>query len=131
MRTKHGLHMAGFPNAFMVQPTQAANFIANVPHNIVDHADTIAAVVSHAEENGHDTVETSAEAEQSWLEFLQTGLGANIGNTECTPGYYNNEGAGWGDRDRFMLGHPHGAVAFFNYMDGWRKSGEFEGLEFG
>ena len=130
MRTLHGLHMAGFPNAFMVQPTQAANFIANVPHNIVDHADTIATIVAHAEKQEYQTVEATDEAEQAWLEFLQTGLGVNIGNTECTPGYYNNEGAGWGDRDRFMLGHPHGAVAFFNHMDSWRKSGEFEGLAF-
>lgn len=131
MRTKHGLHISGFPNAFMVQPAQAANFIANVPHNIVDHADTIAAIVAHAETGGHDMVEVTPEAEQAWIDFLQTGLGANIGNTECTPGYYNNEGAGWSDQDRFMQGHPQGASAYFNYIDGWRKSGAFDGLKFG
>ena len=131
MRTMHGLHMAGFPNAFMVQPAQAANFIANVPHNIVDHADTIAAIVSHAEEQGSDTVEVTPEAEQAWIDFLLTGLGVNIGNTECTPGYYNNEGKGWSEQDRFMMGHPGGAVAYFNHIDQWRKSGEFKGLEFG
>ena len=49
MRTLHGVHMHGFPNAFMVQMGQAANFAPNVPHNIVDHADTIARVVAFAE----------------------------------------------------------------------------------
>jgi cation diffusion facilitator CzcD-associated flavoprotein CzcO len=130
MRTKHGLHIHGFPNAFMVQPAQAAGFIANVPHNIVDHADTIAAIVAHAESSGKDSVEVSAEAQQKWVEFLQTGNGRNIGSTECTPGYYNNEGKGYGEQVRFNLAHPQGPLAFFNYIDGWRKSGEFEGLEF-
>ena len=34
MRTKHGIHVHGFPNAFFVQPTQGANLISNVPHNL-------------------------------------------------------------------------------------------------
>ena len=31
MRTKHGIHVHGFPNLFIVQPTQGANLISNVP----------------------------------------------------------------------------------------------------
>jgi cyclohexanone monooxygenase len=27
------------------------------------------------------------------------------------------------------VGYPAGAVAFFNYIEGWRTSGAFEGLE--
>ena len=48
MRSLHGIHAYGFPNAFIVQPTQGANLISNVPHNIVDSARTITAVVRHA-----------------------------------------------------------------------------------
>jgi hypothetical protein len=29
-------HVRGFPNLLFVQPTQGANLISNVPHNIVD-----------------------------------------------------------------------------------------------
>jgi cyclohexanone monooxygenase len=29
-----------------------------------------------------------------------------------------------------VLGFPLGATAFFQYLDGWRTSGTFEGLEF-
>jgi cation diffusion facilitator CzcD-associated flavoprotein CzcO len=130
MRTLHGLHVNGFPNLFVVQQNQAASFIANFPHNIVDHADTVAAVVSHAEEQGFDAVEPSAEAEQKWIDFLLTGPGARLGSTECTPGYYNNEGKGFGDQERFSLGHPAGAMGYFNHIDAWRKSGKYEGLEF-
>ncbi|TCJ38952.1 NAD(P)/FAD-dependent oxidoreductase [Parafrankia sp. BMG5.11] len=130
MRTLHGLHINGFPNLFMVQPAQAANFIANVPHNIVDHADTIASVVSAAEERGAATVEPTAEAEQAWLDLLRTGPARAIGSTECTPGYYNNEGKGWGEDAPLFVGHPGGALAYFAHIDAWRKSGRFEGLEF-
>jgi cation diffusion facilitator CzcD-associated flavoprotein CzcO len=130
MRTLHGLHMHGFPNAFMVQPTQAANLIANVPHNIVDHADTIAAVVAQAEARGAATVEPTAEAEQAWIELIASGPGTNLGSTECTPGYYNNEGQGFADRTRFFTGHPQGALAYFSHIDAWRKSGQFAGLAF-
>ncbi|ALE15704.1 Cyclohexanone monooxygenase [Altererythrobacter epoxidivorans] len=130
MKTLHGLHMHGFPNAFMVQPTQAANMIANVPHNIVDHADTIAAVVSEAERRGAQTVEASAEAEKAWVDLLLTGLGARLGDTGCTPGYYNNEGEGFGEAAKYSVGHPAGAMGYFNHIDAWRKSGEYKGLEF-
>lgn len=130
MRTFHGLHVHGFPNLFFVQQNQAAAFIANYPHNLVDHADTVATVISHTQQEGYSEVEPSAEAQQKWIEFLMTGPGARIGSTECTPGYYNNEGQGYGEQERFALGHPAGAQGYFTYIDGWRKSGTFEGLEF-
>jgi len=130
MRTLHGLHIHGFPNAFLVQPTQAAMFIANVPHNIVDHAATIAAVVAEAEARGAETVEATAEAEQSWIDLLLTGPGQRLGSTECTPGYYNNEGQGYGEQAKYAVGHPAGAQGYFNHIDRWRNSGEFAGLAF-
>ena len=36
MRTLHGIHVHGFPNLFIVQPTQGANLISNVPHNLME-----------------------------------------------------------------------------------------------
>lgn len=53
-----------------------------------------------------------------------------IGGNECTPGYYNNEGQDPGPGAKYHVGYPHGAMAFFRYIDEWRNSGEFEGLEF-
>jgi cyclohexanone monooxygenase len=53
-----------------------------------------------------------------------------VGSTECTPGYYNNEGLGAGQGAFFSVGHPEGAMAFFEYIDKWRAAGTFEGLEF-
>lgn len=130
MQTMHGLHIHGFPNAFMVQPSQAANLISNVPHNIVDHAKTITAVVSHAESEGHSEVEPDQAAELDWVDLVLTGQGMMIGSTECTPGYYNNEGAGLTDKNRSAMGYPKGARAFFAYIDAWRNAGDFKGLNF-
>ncbi|MEL8055521.1 MAG: NAD(P)/FAD-dependent oxidoreductase [Pseudomonadota bacterium] len=130
MRTLHGVHIHGFPNLFIVQPSQAANLISNVPHNIVDHANTISTVIRHAEETGARTIEPEKAAQDAWVDLILTGEGMLIGSTECTPGYYNNEGAGLNDRNRHGLGHPAGAKVFFAHIKAWRDSGEFKGLEF-
>ncbi|GGE00379.1 monooxygenase [Polymorphobacter glacialis] len=131
MRTFHGLHVHGFPNAFIVQFAQAANFIVNVPHNWTDAGDTIAAVVRHAQETGAARVDADAGAQEDWVKFLMTGPGMMAGAApDCTPGYYNNEGLARDERAAFAVGHPAGATAFFKYIDDWRKSGEFKGLVF-
>jgi len=130
MRTKHGIHVHGFPNAFFVQPTQGANLISNVPHNLTESAKTIAMVVGHALENGFGEVEVTGEAEDSWVELLLTGPGRMIGAPDCTPGYYNNEGREPGPAAKLNVGHPAGAMAYFKYIEGWRNTGKFEGLQF-
>ncbi len=130
MRTLHGTHVHGFPNAFIVQPTQGANLISNVPHNLTESGRTIAMVVKHALDHGHQTVGVSQEAEQAWIDLLLTGPGRMIGSQECTPGYYNNEGQEPGPAARFSVGYPQGASAYFKYLKDWRESGEFEGLKF-
>jgi cyclohexanone monooxygenase len=130
MRTKHGIHVHGFPNLFLVQPTQGANLISNVPHNLTESGRTIALLVRHAIDAGFEEIEVTREAEEAWIELLMTGGGRMIGSPDCTPGYYNNEGQDPGPASRFFVGYPAGALAFFRYLDEWRSDGRFEGLEF-
>ncbi|MEE4300351.1 MAG: NAD(P)/FAD-dependent oxidoreductase [Pseudomonadales bacterium] len=130
MRTLHGIHVHGFPNMFIVQPTQGANLISNVPHNLTESGRTIAAVVRHALDERAQEVEVTAEAEQAWIDLLLTGPGRMIGSQECTPGYYNNEGQDPGPAARLNVGYPAGAMAYFEYIAEWRNSGAFEGLAF-
>jgi cyclohexanone monooxygenase len=131
MRTKHGIHVHGFPNAFIVQPTQGANLISNIPHNLTEAGKTIAATIKHAVDNGFDQVEVTKEAEDAWIELLLGGGGFGmIGSPDCTPGYYNNEGQDPGPAARYNVGYPQGALAYFNYIAEWRSSGAFEGIEF-
>jgi len=132
MRTKHGTHVHGFPNLFIVQATQGANLISNYPHNLTEGGTTIAMLIRHANEQGHSKIEVTKEAEDAWLELLKNAPPMLIGSTECTPGYYNNEGKGWGESGPAVTGggYPAGALAYFKYLEEWRTAGEFAGIEF-
>lgn len=130
MRTKHGMHVHGFPNAFFVQPTQGANLISNVPHNLTEAARTIAMLVAHARDHGHRQIEVTEAAERAWVELMLTSVGRMTQSPDCTPGYYNNEGQDPGPAARLNVGYPAGATAYFKYLDEWRNTGRFEGLAF-
>ena len=131
MRTKHGIHVHGFPNLFVVAPNQGANLISNVTHNFGEAGATIAAVVRHALDTGAEEVEVTKEAEDEWVTLLEGSQRAFMGNADCTPGYYNNEGKPVGRREKLNgSGYPDGPVAYFHYIRAWRESGLFEGLEF-
>jgi cation diffusion facilitator CzcD-associated flavoprotein CzcO len=131
MRTLHGVHVHGFPNMFVVQPFQGANLISNVPHNLAEAARTIRDTVRGALDRGFCAVEARADAEEAWMELLRSGPGSIIGSPDCTPGYYNNEGQDPGPQGNWLgQGYPEGASAYFEFIERWRTSGEFEGLEF-
>ncbi len=131
MQSMHGLHVHGFPNLFILGPSQGANLISNITHNLTEAGTTIATIVGHALEVGADEVEVTEAAEQAWVQLLEGSTRAFLGNPDCTPGYYNNEGKPIGRRERLNgSGYPEGPVAYFYYIDAWRSSGHFEGLEF-
>jgi cyclohexanone monooxygenase len=130
MRSKHGMHVHGFPNAFFVQPTQGANLISNVPHNLTEAARTIAILVKHAHTHGFKQIEVTEAAEQQWVQLLLNSPGRMTNSPDCTPGYYNNEGQDPGPAAKSYVGYPAGASAYFKYLDDWRQSGGFEGIAF-
>ncbi|MBP2454778.1 flavin-containing monooxygenase [Mycolicibacterium lutetiense] len=127
MRTLHGMHVHGFPNMFLLQMFQGAFMGANVPHNYVEQAKTIARLVKHATENGNAEVEVTASGEDQWVEMLLAN-GRPVGTQDCTPGYYNNEGREPTRKDRLDVGYPAGSMAFFKLEKQWRSAGTFEGL---
>jgi cation diffusion facilitator CzcD-associated flavoprotein CzcO len=129
MRTMHGIHAHGFPNAFIVQLGQGANFLPNVPHNLTDAAKTVSVIIAHMTRNGFRVVDVTSEAEASWLEQLQPNPVLTSFLADCTPGYYNNEGHYPGSQPIFG-GYSRGAAAYFRYIDAWRRSGTFDGLVF-
>ncbi|MFM8826349.1 MAG: flavin-containing monooxygenase [Actinomycetota bacterium] len=131
MRSLHGMNVHGFPNLFILGFSQAANQIANVPQNYVENGLAIAAVMSHADAHGAVQVEPTREAEDAWIDFITSVTRGIRGGMDCTPGYYNNEGREMGRREQLnSSGHPGGPIAFFQHLEQWRSTGEFEGLEF-
>lgn len=131
MVSKHGMHVHGFPNLYVISPSQAANLISNIPHNLVEAANTLAMILEHAEAIDATEVEVSADAEAAWMELLRSGQRRFGGDPDCTPGYYNNEGRVDEIGDGLAgMGYPEGAWAYFQYIKAWREAGDFEGIEF-
>jgi len=131
MRSLHGIHVHGFPNLFIIGLAQGANLLSNVTHNLVEAGTTIAAVVAHALATGAEEVEVTEAAEQAWVDSLDSSAASFLGSPDCTPGYYNYEGRPIGRRERLNAsGYPQGPVAYFRYIDAWRRTGAYEGLEF-
>ena len=131
LHTMHGMHVHGFPNLMIIGFAQGANLISNITHNLTEAGSTIAAVVRHALDVDAARVEVTREAEDAWMNLLESNPNSVLGSPDCTPGYYNNEGQPLNARARFaMAGYPGGPVAFFEFIERWRSSGDFEGLEF-
>ncbi len=131
MRSVHGIHVHGFPNLFVVGPSQGSNLISNITQNLTEAGQTIATIVAHAIGAGTERVEATEDAEAAWVALLEGSERAFLGNPDCTPGYYNNEGKPIGRRERLNAsGYPDGPVAFWQFMDTWRSSGRFDGLSF-
>ncbi len=129
MRSLHGLHVHGFPNLFVEGLAQGGGLISNITHNLDEAGRTIAAIVAHAEEIGAEGVEVTEEAENEWVGLLDARLNPMIGSPDCTPGYYNKEGGEITEVDRrSAASYPQGPAAFFTFIDGWRRSGNFDGL---
>ncbi len=131
VHTLHGMNVHGFPNLFIVSPSQAANLISNITQNLTEAGSTIAAIVNHALDRNAEQVEATAEAEDAWIALLESNPRSFGGNPDCTPGYYNNEGKPMDSKMKLgASGYPDGPVAFFDYIAKWRTDGEFTGLEF-
>lgn len=131
MRSLHGIHVNNFPNLFILGPSQGANLISNIPHNYVANSVVIASTIAHAMKSGAREIEVTEDAENHWIDFITSTQRGLRGGNDCTPGYYNNEGGPMGRREQLnSSGHPGGPVAYFEYIEQWRLSGDFAGLEF-
>jgi len=115
-RTLHGFMTHGFPNFFQlgyVQNAQAVNF-AHILHEQARH---IAAVVGRAREAGAVRIEPTAEAERAWIETVKrTAHDTTAFQAECTPGYYNGEGAVTPGAS-----FGPGPIEFHRLLEGWRR----------
>ena len=127
MRTMHGIHVHGFPNAFIVQYNQGAMTIFNFAHDSIESARTVAMIIGRGLEAGCTEIEVTEQAQEAWIETLLSG--DRLHPQDCTPGYYNSEGRP-GPYARLRRGYPLGAAAYFDYIKRWRESGTFDGLEF-
>lgn len=86
-------------------------------------------MVKHALDSVSSEIEVTKEAEDAWIALCQKAPPMMIGATECTFGYYNNEGKGWDDGSGIIAatGYPAGPVddhfdhCFYSCEVGFRK----------
>jgi cyclohexanone monooxygenase len=132
-KTLHGLTSRGFPNQFYTGFTQVG-VSANIAANYELQGEHIAYIIAQALARGAETVEPSQDAQDEWCKTIrETAIDMSQFNSQCTPGYYNNEGGGGGEGIRFYLGEPYGPgfYAFGELLAEWRDKGDLDGLVLG
>ncbi len=129
LRTLHGLTAHGFPNCFFLGFTQGAITIS-VPQALREQAAHVTHVVTEARARGAKVLEPTADGEQAYVDEVMSlaRLGTRF-YMECTPGYYNSEGAR-GNRNGFFSNmYGAGPLRFFDLLKEWRADGRLAGLE--
>ncbi len=132
-KTFHGMTSRGFPNQFYTGFTQVG-ISANIAANYELQGEHIAYIISEALARGATTVEPSQRAQDEWCKTVrETAIDNSAFDSQCTPGYYNNEGGGGGEGIRSHLGEPYGPgfYAFGELLSEWRNKGDLDGLDLG
>jgi cyclohexanone monooxygenase len=127
-RTLHGIHSHGFPNYFMIQIAQSG-FSFNFTHMLDEQTQHIAHIVERAYAAGADIVEATERAEEDWFdEMRRSPFALFVFLAECTPSYYNNEGAA--DSINIIRNGPYGGggVKYLEVLEAWRKQDHLQGL---
>jgi cation diffusion facilitator CzcD-associated flavoprotein CzcO len=118
-RTLHGFYSNGFPNLFQLGPLHNAPSV-NFTHVLDEQALHVAEVIAEARRRGVTVVEPTAEAERAWVRTIDEKAADRFKyQSECTPGYYNNEGMPLPINVQF----GDGPVAFHELLRRWRASG--------
>jgi cation diffusion facilitator CzcD-associated flavoprotein CzcO len=128
MRTLHGITVNGFPNCFFIGPGQSV-FTVNFPLLLENQTRHVTYIVHEARQRSAQTVELTADAESAYVQEIRrlSGLGERF-RMECTPGYYNGEGAAGGRHGFFSEIFGAGSLMFFDMLAKWRDDGRMEGL---
>ncbi len=112
VRTLFGIHTQGFPNLFIMGGYQAS-FQFNLTDILQTQGDHIADCIDHVRRSGFRTIDVKPEAEDWWVEQVIEHRGKTTRNQECTPGYYNFEGAANRRQDGNYNG---GMVRYYSHM---------------
>lgn len=132
-QTLHGITSRGFPNQFHTGFIQGG-VSANTTAMFEQQAEHIAYIIAQAIDRGAAVVEPTQEAQDAWVATIkELAMDTSAFDMSCTPGYYNNEGAGFGEGVRSFLGDYYmpGFYAFDDLLIQWRDKGDLDGLVLG
>jgi cyclohexanone monooxygenase len=127
VRSMHGMISHGFPNYFMIQIAQSG-FSFNFTHMLDEQAKHITYIVNQVTGAGADLVEATEAGENEWLEEMRNSPFEMMKFfAECTPSYYNNEGA---PETMNMRNGPYGGggAKYLDLLEAWRKQPQMHGV---
>ncbi|PRY32418.1 flavin-containing monooxygenase [Umezawaea tangerina] len=125
MRSLHGMMTSRFPNLFIIGGVEQAAISMNFPHVASRQAEHVAALVARLLREGVAVAEPTAEAERRWAdELARVHVDLSRYEAECTPSYYNNEGA-LDDRKPTVAGGQHGGgpIGYLAALQEWTAAG--------
>ena len=128
LRTLHGLTTHGFPNCFFLGFTQTA-ITVSVPQALNEQARHATYMVTEAKARGREVLEPTAEAQEAYVAEVRSL--AKLGQRffmECTPGYYNSEGAPGNLNGVNSDMYGAGPLMFFKKLEAWRDDGQLDGV---
>ncbi|MGW0577000.1 flavin-containing monooxygenase [Streptomyces sp. NPDC002920] len=118
-KTLHGFYTHGFPNLFQLGPLQNAASV-NFVHVLDEQAVHVAEMVTHARTRQARYVEPTLHAQDTWLATLRENAPDLYAfQSQCTPGYYNNEGKPHERNEAYA----DGPVVFHELLRDWRANG--------
>ena len=129
-RTLHGLSSHGFPNWFTIGINQNG-LSPNMTAMFDDQAVHVSYIIDEMGKRGKTQIEPSAEAEDAWVQQIVAlaGTGATAFLQECTPGYYNREGAVSSGASMQNSPFAPGINAFNALLAQWRDEGDLAGMD--
>ena len=110
IRTVLGIHSHGFPNFFVMGGYQAF-FAFNLTDVLNCQGEHIAECIDYMRRNDIHAMEPTPEIESWWVQKVIDNRGKTSRNRDCTPGYYNFEGA----ENRRQDGNYNGSMQ--EYLD--------------
>jgi cyclohexanone monooxygenase len=126
-KTLHGTMTHGFPNQFYIGYIQGG-LNATVTEQFGKQGQHIAYIISEALKRGVKVVEPSKDAQDAYVRrFEELEIDLSEFQSQCPPGYFNNEGEvkpkwalfrGWGP----------GWNDFQRMLQDWRNNGQMQGL---
>jgi len=128
MSSFHGWTTRSFPNFFTITTIQAV-ITVNFLHATADQATHLAYVIGECKKRNIRTIEPTQEAEDAWVKtIIDSGEASRAFHTECTPGYYNNEGQPTLKSAKNSW-YGGSALWFLDMLREWREDDKLEGLD--
>ncbi len=124
VRSLHGIQAHQFPNLFIIGGYAQASAGINYQNIAAPQADYVGAAISTALSNNYKVIEVSKSAEDRWAQaMIDKHMDRSKFESECTPGYYNNEGSAKEGPSLWSSLYGGGPLEYIEVCREWSRNG--------